>query len=143
MRGFNLMVNPTRDLFDWSREWENFFDGGKAGSVRQFVPAVDVEEDETHYLVNVEIPGVAKDNIKIEIKDSVLSISGEKKFERTEKNKNYYLSERSSGRFERRFTLPENVDADRVEAIHADGVLKVSIPKAEAAKPKVISIKAN
>ena len=143
MRGFNLMVNPTRDLFDWSREWENFFDGGKAAPVRQFVPAVDVEEDETHYLVNVEIPGVAKDNIKIEIKDSVLSISGEKKFERTEKNKNYYLSERSSGRFERRFTLPENVDADRVEAIHADGVLKVSIPKAEAAKPKVISIKAN
>ena len=143
MRGFNLMVNPARELFDWSRDWERYFDNDTSVTTRQFVPAVDVEENETHYLVSFDVPGVSKNDIKIEIKEKMLTISGEKKSERTEKNKNYYLTERSSGRFERRFTLPENVDAEKVEAVHADGVLKVSIPKAEEAKPKVISIKAN
>lgn len=150
MRGLSLVLNPSRDLFDWSRDlagdWERLFNNSPVAGAKpmDFAPSVDVEETETHYLVSVDVPGVKKDEIKVEVKENVLSISGERKSDwesdRDEKKRNFHLTERFYGRFERRFTLPKNADTSKVEAVHAEGVLRVSIPKSEEAKPKVISI---
>lgn len=138
MRGLNLMLSPARDIFDWSRELDNIFENRFA--VRGFVPHVDIEENDTHYLLQLDVPGVSKDAIKLEVHDGELIVTGERKFAREEKEKTFHLTERSSGKFERRFSLPENVSTDKVEAVHADGVLTISIPKVEAPKPKQIQI---
>lgn len=138
MRHLDLVFSPANDLFGWSKDMERFFDNKTTRAA--FAPAVDVEENETHYIVSLDVPGVNKEDIKIELNDRLLTISGEKKNYRQEKNKTFHLTERSTGRFERRFTLPENVDSEKVEAMHADGVLKVSIAKSETAKPKLIQI---
>ena len=105
-----------------------------------FVPAVEVGETEKAYLVTVDVPGLAKEDVKIEVLGDLLKISGERKFEKTE-NKKYHVMERTFGRFERTITLPENVDIEKVEAVHSDGVLKIALPKTEAVKAKVVSVK--
>ena len=87
------------------------------------------------------MPGLKKDDIKIEIHDNVLTLRGEKKLEEEKKDKNYRLCERYFGEFVRTFTLPENVNKDGIEAEFKDGVLTVAIPKVEKPKPKQIEVK--
>jgi HSP20 family protein len=105
-----------------------------------FTPACDVEETEGQYLLSFDLPGVAKENIKIELNDRDLVVSGEKKEERKETNKSRRFVERSYGSFYRVFTLPNSMSAEKVQANFENGVLKVSIPKTEATKTKQIPI---
>lgn len=129
----------------FDRMVDAFFKGGVQDDGSFFPatwsPAVDVAEHENNYVVNVELPGINKDNVKITMHENVLTIEGEKKAEKEEKGKNYHLVERSYGSFKRSFSLPKNVKSDAIEAEYINGVLSVSIPKAEEVKPKQIEVK--
>jgi HSP20 family protein len=94
-----------------------------------FAPRVDTAETDAAYEVTIELPGVEEKDVKVSVEDDMLSISGEKKAEREEKKKNYYMSERSYGSFRRSFTLPDNVAADKIGAKFEKGVLSVTLPK--------------
>jgi HSP20 family protein len=107
----------------------------------RWAPALDVTEDAGSWLLSVELPGARREDIQIEIHDDVLTIRGEKKSEREEKDEKRHYVERFYGSFARSLRLPAQVDADRIKAGFKDGVLTVEIPKTEAQKPKVIDIK--
>jgi len=100
-----------------------------------FSPRIDVTEDEKNIHVTAEIPGVKKENLKITLQDNILTIEGEKKKEEEKKEKNYYRSERVFGSFKRSFTLPVEVNSEKVDAKFEDGTLNISIQKLEP-KPK-------
>ncbi len=129
-------IFSLRDQFDrmfesmmrgWATPWRDAprLDVGGV----DFAPRVDTAETDSAYEVTAELPGVNEKDIKIALGDNVLSISGEKKAEREEKNKDYVMSERSYGAFKRAFTLPDNVDAEKIAAKFEKGVLKVTLPK--------------
>ncbi|MBY6241766.1 Hsp20/alpha crystallin family protein [Methylosinus sp. Sm6] len=107
-------------------------------------PAVDLVEKDQEYQVTAELPGLDEKNIEVKLHNGSLVISGEKKEEREEKDKGYFLSERRFGAFRRAFRLPEDVDKEKIDATFTKGVLTVRLPKSAAAqKPeKVISVKA-
>ena len=107
-----------------------------------FLPAIDVSENDAHYAITVELPGGKKDDVQVELHDGVLTIRGEKKSEREEKKEQRRYVERSYGSFSRSFRLPVNADAARLEASFKDGVLSITIPKTEEAKPRSIAVKA-
>jgi HSP20 family protein len=104
-------------------------------------PAVDTYEENNNIVIKAELPGVKKENVTIDIKDNMLTLKGERTEETEVKEENYYRKERSYGKFHRAFTLPDAVDPNKIEASFKDGVLKISIPKAEEAKTKKIEIK--
>jgi HSP20 family protein len=106
-----------------------------------FSPAVDIKETQGEYMVTAEVPGIKKEDIHIEVADNLLTIKGERKFEKEEKNESYHRVERSYGTFSRAFTLPTSVKADGIEAKFHDGLLTIRIPKAEEKVPKKIEIK--
>lgn len=105
-------------------------------------PRVDIAEDEDNITVTADIPGMKKDDIKITLTDNTLTISGEKKIKRDEKKENYHRVERICGTFSRSFFIPSSVDSEKISASYKDGVLKITLPKKEEAKPKEITIKA-
>jgi len=105
-----------------------------------FMPAVDIEETDGEFVVKADLPEVKKDEIKVHVQDGVLAIEGERKQQKEEKGKRFHKIEREYGRFVRRFALPMDVDADKVRAEFKDGVLSVVLPKAPAAKPKLIDV---
>jgi HSP20 family protein len=105
------------------------------------VPAVDVAETDKAFEVTAELPGLKESDIAVELVNGDLRIKGEKKEEKEEKKKDYYLSERRYGAFERRFHVPEGVDPNKIEASFASGVLKITMPKTQAAAPKRVEIK--
>lgn len=143
-----LAAFPT-DILNMQREvnkmFNSFFrgdtqdDGGMIPSV--WTPAVDVAEHENQYVVKVELPGVTKDDVKITIQENVLTIRGEKKQETETKDSNFHRVERSYGSFQRSFSLPTHVKNEKIEASYKDGILTVTLPKAEEAKPKQIEVK--
>lgn len=106
-----------------------------------FVPACEVTEDKNAYLVKFDVPGMSKDQIKIDLHENQLTVSGERKEERKEDSKRYHFTEVSYGSFLRTFSLPPNIDAEKVEAKLDNGVLTVSVAKAEASKARTVSIK--
>ena len=108
------------------------------------MPAVDVAESDKGYEITAELPGMDEKNIEVKFADGILTIKGEKKDEKEEKKKDYYLSERSYGSFQRSFRVPDGVDTDKIEASFKKGVLTVALPKsAEAQKTaKKIDVKA-
>lgn len=113
------------------------FDGGNGAFETAFSvpsPAVDITEDETGYKLSAELPGMAEKDIEVSVVDDTLTIKGEKKQETEKKDENYYLSERSYGSFQRSFVLPDSVDADKIDAAFAKGVLTVTLPKKPEAK---------
>ena len=107
-------------------------------------PAVDLAEKEDRYEITAELPGIDEKNVEIKLSNHTLTIKGEKKEEKEEKDKDYYLSERRYGSFQRSFQVPEGVDADKIDASFTKGVLTVKLPKtAEAQKAeKKITVKA-
>lgn len=129
------------------RFFDDFFESAPASGDREsftqasWIPAVDVKETEDGLTVYVELPGVKKDDITISLEDNVLAVAGERRFERDEKRDNFHRVERSFGKFSRSFRLPANVQGDKVDASFKDGVLVLSLPKAEEAKPRQIAIK--
>jgi len=110
-------------------------------SLSSWTPAVDIAEHDDQYLVKVELPGVNKDEVKLTLENNILTIRGEKKQEKETKKENYHRVERSYGSFQRSFTLPAAVKADKIDASYKDGILTVALPKAEEAKPKQIEVK--
>jgi len=127
-----------------NRMLDTFFRGGVAddGSFGNFwSPAVDIREREDAYLVEVELPGLTKDDVKITMENNILTIQGEKKHEKEEKRGDYHRTERVYGSFQRSFTLPSSVKNDKIEAQYKNGILTVSLPKVEEAKPKAIEVK--
>jgi HSP20 family protein len=105
-------------------------------------PAVDIVENETGFTLTAELPGMSEKDVQLSLSGDTLVIKGEKRQEREEKEKNYYLSERSYGEFQRAFQLPETIDRDKIDAQFANGVLRVTLPKTERAAPKKIEVKA-
>src|SRR5882724_9647825 len=112
-------------------------------TVVEWAPLVDIAEDDKEYLIKAELPEVKKDEVKVTVENGVLTITGERKFEKEEKGKKYHRVERAFGSFVRSFTLPDDADANKVNAEFKDGVLKVHVAKSEAAKPKQIEVKVN
>lgn len=107
-----------------------------------WTPALDLHEDKDHFVARVELPGMKKENIDITMHDGSLSIAGERKAEDKLENAEVYRAERFVGRFQRTVTIPAPVDADRVNAEYHDGVLTITLPKTEEAKPKRIKVQA-
>ena len=107
------------------------------------MPAVDVAESDRAYKVHAELPGIDEKNVEVKVTDGVLTIKGEKQEEKEEKKKDYYLSERSFGSFQRAFQIPNGVDLDKIEANFKKGVLTVTLPKSTEAQKaeKKITVK--
>ena len=123
---------------------DQFFsdDLGEQGAGNSFFrPSTDIIETDDSYEVHLSLPGLKKEDIKIELNDNVLLISGERENRSEKKENKWHLSEISYGKFSRRFQLPEQVDKDKIEAGFEDGILKVMISKTEAEKPRLINVK--
>lgn len=105
-----------------------------------WIPAVDIYETNEAIVLNAELPGVASEDISVEVKDNTLTLKGEKKFAREVKEESYHRVERAYGTFQRAFTLPGTVAQEKVKAQFKDGVLKITLPKVEEAKPKQIKV---
>jgi HSP20 family protein len=101
------------------------------GSAYSFVPKVDIYENEKSFELHVAVPGMKKDDFKLDLKDNFLTISGERKFTREKNDNNFHSVETQYGSFSRAFSLPENVDGSKISAKYADGILEVSLPKDE------------
>lgn len=129
---------PRFDLFNNRAFFEDFLPARAAG----WSPAIDVSETETEYVVHLEAPGVEKDDIKAELDDGVLTISGEKKSEIKEESKERYIVERSYGKFTRKLRF-NDIDSEKISATFKNGVLEVTLSKIEASKPKLIDIEQN
>ena len=114
---------------------------GELSNLSGFTPTVNTREGEYAYHVEVDLPGVKKEDIHVDLKDDVLTISGERKTKKEIKEKDYYKMESSYGKFQRSFTLPENTDAENIEANSKDGVLEVVIPKMKRSKKETKKIK--
>lgn len=114
---------------------------GEEVSTRTWMPAVDIRETDDALHLSAELPGMTKENVDITLENNVLSIRGERKFEKNVDQGNFHRVERSYGTFFRSFTLPSNVRSEEVKAAFQDGVLEVEIPKAEEARPRKIAIK--
>ena len=141
---------PLRELNSLQSEMNRLFNtafdqpsaGGNGGNLRRWMPAMDLVETDDHFVLRADLPGMDEDDVKIELEDSTLTISGERKAEHEEKSEGYYRVERAFGTFARTLTLPQGVDADAVTANFERGVLEVRIPKPEERKPRRIEIAA-
>ena len=140
--------NPRRDLFNWplrtNRVFEGFFHPAlfneEGVSVWNWHPVVDIYENDDNIVITAELPGVDKKDISVDVNGRILTLKGERSADNEVKEDNYYRKERSYGKFERSFTLPADVDPDKVKADFKDGILKLDIPKPEAHKPKQITV---
>ncbi len=139
--------SPFKDIVNMQREVGRLFDGlfadfdENGNSVTSWLPRADVIENGDAYIIKTELPGVDKNDVKITVRDNVLTLKGEKKQEKEEKGHNFHRVERSYGTFERSFSLPTGVKNDKIDAAYKDGVLTITLPKVEEAKPKEIEVK--
>jgi HSP20 family protein len=111
------------------------------GSTSTWLPAVDIVENPEGFVVKVEVPGINKNDVKITVQNGVLTLRGERKAEEETKGESYRRVERSRGTFQRSFTLPTSVKSEKIDASYIDGILTITLPKAEEAKPKEIEVK--
>ena len=109
-------------------------------TLAEWAPLADVIEDDKEYLIKAELPEVKKEDVKVTVENGVLTLSGERKFEKEEKNKKYHRMERAYGSFMRSFTLPDDADPEKVKAEFKDGILTVHLAKSEKAKRKQLDI---
>lgn len=147
-----LRRNRRGDLFgelvdmqqEMNRLFDDFFGERRTGMAEgAWMPAVDISEDEQAILVKAELPGLTQEDIELNLQDNVLTLKGEKKQEKKEDKDNYHQSECCYGSFTRSFTLPANVKQDDIQANFKDGVLQITLPKAEEVKPKKITVSAS
>ena len=127
---------------EMDRMFENFFGSGAdvGESSLTWYPSVDIKETKDDFVLMAEVPGMSKDDIKINISENTLTVKGEKKEEKKEDDQNYHRVERRYGTFQRSFTLPIQVQGNKVKAAYKDGVLTITLPKKEEVKPKEIPI---
>ena len=140
--------NPTRDLLNLNEEMNRLVQNVFPGETREtslfkgsWNPAVDISEDDDNFFLNVELPGLTKDDVKVKYEEGVLTITGEKKAEKEDKDRNYHRIERSYGKFERSFRITSQILADKINADFSNGVLSITLPKADEVKPKEIEVK--
>jgi len=133
------LARPRKDLFHWLLE--DFEPPSFGTGEREWMPAFDVSETEGEIIVKAEIPGMKVEDIDITLTDGLLTIKGERKMEKEEKQENYHRIERQFGTFSRSLNLGQTVRADGIDAGYKDGVLTVTLPKAEEDKPKKIEVK--
>ncbi|MCH9007117.1 MAG: Hsp20/alpha crystallin family protein [Calditrichaeota bacterium] len=119
---------------------DDFFSPSLPAVRDDFEPRVDVQENEKEYVISAELPGLNKDDFSVKLEDNLLTLSGEKKFEKEEKDEASYKVERRYGAFKRSFRLTDAVDSKKISAEYKNGVLEVKIPKAEKAKAKEIAV---
>jgi HSP20 family protein len=137
--------NPTVAYLNrepFSRLFDTFFGDLPSEDVgsRSWVPPVDIQETGDGYRLQAELPGLTKDDIQITLENNVLRLSGERKFEKDAQKEGYHRIERTYGSFARSFALPQQVNGEAVQAAFENGVLTITVPKAETAKPRKISI---
>ena len=123
------------DISNFPTEWLK-----EESGLRNWAPTVDVYENEKKIVIKAEIPGVDKKDIHVDLKDGILSITGERSYENEVKEENYHRKERAFGKFNRSFALPEGLDPEKIDADYKDGLLRVEIPKPEEKKPKKIAV---
>ena len=133
-----LQRQLDRMMEEWPFSEESWRPSAMAGAV--MTPAVDVEETDTHYILSFDLPGIKKEDLKVELLNNELRVSGERKEEHEEKTKTRFQSERFQGNFFRSFSLPMEVKPEQIETHYSDGVLRIGVPKAEAAKSHLIQI---
>ena len=135
-RELNTLQDRVNRLFHES------FSGGRDESLAtsSFAPAVDVYEDEHNVTLKIEVPGIDEKDIDVRVENNTLTVHGERKFEKEEKEENYRRIERQYGSFSRTFTLPNTVDTESVSADYEKGVLKIKLAKKAEAKPKQIKV---
>jgi HSP20 family protein len=137
--------DPAREVDTLQSEVNRLFDtffGGRPGDAgaRRWVPAMDLTETDDHLVLRADLPGLDRDDVKIEVKDGVLTVSGERKAEHEHREEGYHRVERAYGSFSRSLSLPQDVDAERIAATFDKGVLEVRIPKPEERKPHRVEI---
>ncbi len=123
-----------------NRLFDTFFGGRPANGVRRWVPPMDLVETDDHLVLKADLPGLDSDDVNIEVKDGVLTVSGERKTEHEERADGFYRVERAFGGFSRSMSLPQQVDAEQISANFDKGVLEVRIPKPEERKPHRVQI---
>ena len=139
---------PLRELGSLQSEMNRLFNtvfdapapGGGGGTLRRWMPAMDLVESGDHFVLRADLPGMSEEDIRIELEDGTLTVSGERKAEHETSEEGYYRVERATGSFSRSLTLPKGVNADAVTAGFDRGVLEVRIPKPEERKPRRIEI---
>lgn len=142
-----VKFSPARNLFNLRHDFDRFFDDVFRSDVPypenygSVAPSINVEETDNEFKISAELPGMKKDDIKITFENNILSISGEKKAEQDYKDGNFHRYERNYGKFARTVGVPSGVKLDKIDAEYKNGVLNITIPKAEEAKPKEIEIK--
>jgi HSP20 family protein len=140
---------PLREMEDFQNRLSTLFgraptrrpNGREEITLADWMPLADITEDEKEYLIKAELPEVKKEDVKVSVENGVLTISGERKFEKEEKKRKYHRVERGYGTFVRSFALPDDADAGKVQAEFKNGVLTVHLPKSEKAKPKQVEVK--
>lgn len=137
---------PFRDLEEFVNRmspaltrWRGEINGN--GQAVQWSPTADISETDREYIVRAELPGVARKDVKVTVEDGVLTLSGERQYEKEDKSERFHRVERFQGSFARSFSLPDCADASAISAESKDGTLTVHIPKTESAKPKAIDVK--
>ena len=144
-------VDPFKELSAIHERMNQLFDetflparaSEAAPAAAMWSPAVDIYESGDEIVVKAEVPGIDRDAVAVEVKDGILTLRGERKFEKEESEENYHRIERSYGTFVRSFALPSSTDPDKVEAALRDGVLEVRIGKKEQAKPRKVKVAVN
>ena len=139
---------PFKDFDRMRREmdrlWDSFFEGGlrrRTEEAVEWLPSLDIAETKNEIVVKAEVPGMDPKDIDISLSGGVLTIKGEKKQEKEEKETDYHLIERSYGSFTRLVQLPKEVQSDKISASYKSGILKITLPKSEEAKKKEVKIK--
>ncbi len=142
---------PVRELTslqsEMNRLFNTFFDSpttssgaGNGNTVRRWLPAMDLVETDTHFVLRADLPGLSDEDVAIELEDNVLTVSGERRAEHEDKREGFYRMERAHGAFSRSLTLPKGIDPEAVTASFDRGVLEVRVPKPEQRKPRRIAI---
>ncbi len=138
--------DPVRELDSFQADMNRLFDGffqargNGTGGHRRWIPAMDLVETEEDLVLRADLPGMTEDDVEIEIKDGVLTVSGERKAEHEEKEEGFYRVERAFGNFSRSLSLPQGIDAGAVGANFDNGVLEVRVPKPAERKPTRVQI---
>ena len=145
--------NPARELLNVEREFNKLFNtfnnrfGFDESTMNEelenavWSPLTDISENKDQYILKMDLPGVSKENLKLNFHDGELIISGERKQEKEDKDSKYHRIERTYGKYYRSFTLPQTIQADKINAEFKDGQLTITVPKSEEAKPKELEIK--
>ena len=134
-REFTTLQDRMNRLFR-----DSYGEGQEALTTSNFAPPVDVYEDEHNVTLKIEVPGIDEKDIDVRIENNLLTVHGERKFEKEEKEENFRRVERQYGSFTRSFTLPNTVDAEKIQANYEKGILKIQLAKKAEAKPKQIKV---